>query len=59
MSEGLKCADLTDISLGQWLGSTSSQIVGDTLRLPESALSQLKPEKPLVVAGNQGDDTQA
>ncbi|KAL3435412.1 RmlC-like cupin domain-containing protein [Aspergillus tetrazonus] len=35
---------------GQWLGSTDKQIVGDTLRLPESALNQLKSEKQYVVA---------
>ncbi|KAL4893223.1 RmlC-like cupin domain-containing protein [Aspergillus ambiguus] len=46
-------ADLfTDIALGQWIGSTPKQIVADTLKLPESALSKLKSEKQYVVAGS-------
>ncbi|KAJ0413425.1 oxalate decarboxylase [Aspergillus carlsbadensis] len=51
--EVLQADHFSDIALGQGLGSTSKQIVGDTLRLPESALNRLSPEKPLVVAGNQ------
>lgn len=54
---GFKSKVLTDldISLGQWIGSTPKQIVADTLKLPESALSKLKTEKQFVVAG--GNET--
>ncbi|KAL2827950.1 RmlC-like cupin domain-containing protein [Aspergillus cavernicola] len=50
--EVLQADKFSDISLGQWLGSTSKQIVGDTLNLPDSALDQLKSEKQYVVAGS-------
>ncbi|KAL2865002.1 putative oxalate decarboxylase [Aspergillus lucknowensis] len=50
--EVLQADRFSDISLGQWLGSTSKQIVGDTLKLPESALDHLKSEKQYVVAGS-------
>lgn len=49
--EVLQADRFTDISLGQWIGSTPKQIVADTLKLPESALSKLKTEKQFVVPG--------
>ncbi|KAL3472544.1 RmlC-like cupin domain-containing protein [Aspergillus californicus] len=50
--EVLQADHFSDISLGQWLGSTDKQIVQDTLSLPDSALDQLKSEKQYVVAGS-------
>ncbi|KAL5357356.1 RmlC-like cupin domain-containing protein [Aspergillus floccosus] len=50
--EVLQADSFTDIALGQWIGSTPKQIVADTLKLPESALSKLKTEKQYVVAGS-------
>lgn len=50
--EVLQTDKFTDVSLGQWIGSTPKQIVSDTLSLPESALSKLKTEKQYVVAGS-------
>ncbi|KAB8210274.1 Cupin [Aspergillus parasiticus SU-1] len=50
--EVLQTDKFTDIALGQWIGSTPKQIVADTLKLPESALSKLKTEKQYVVAGS-------
>ncbi|KAL4787009.1 RmlC-like cupin domain-containing protein [Aspergillus varians] len=49
--EVLQADHFSDVALGQWLGSTSKQIVGDTVNLPDSALDQLKSEKQFVVAG--------
>ncbi|PTU21251.1 hypothetical protein P175DRAFT_0516798 [Aspergillus ochraceoroseus IBT 24754] len=43
--EGLQADKFTDISVGQWLGSTPKPIVKDTLNLPNSALAKLKSEK--------------
>ncbi|KAL4904302.1 hypothetical protein BDW74DRAFT_29150 [Aspergillus multicolor] len=59
--EVLQADHFSDISLGQWLGSTDKQIVGDTLKLPESALNHLNSEKQFVVAAptNLGNDTQS
>ncbi|KAL3491013.1 oxalate decarboxylase [Aspergillus germanicus] len=57
--EVLQADHFSDISLGQWLGSTSKQIVGDTLRLPQSALDHLKSDKQYVVAGSTNTDTGA
>ncbi|KAL4882186.1 RmlC-like cupin domain-containing protein [Aspergillus karnatakaensis] len=48
--EVLQADHFSDIALGQWLGSTDKQIVGDTLNLPDSALGKLKSEKQYVVA---------
>ncbi|RDW92947.1 putative oxalate decarboxylase [Aspergillus mulundensis] len=58
--EVLQADHFSDISLGQWLGSTDKQIVGDTLKLPESALNHLNSEKQFVVAAPTNlNDTQA
>ncbi|KAL4914679.1 RmlC-like cupin domain-containing protein [Aspergillus aurantiobrunneus] len=48
--EVLQADHFSDIALGQWLGSTPRQIVGDTLNLDDSALDHLKSEKQYVVA---------
>ncbi|KAF7589875.1 hypothetical protein BBP40_003587 [Aspergillus hancockii] len=50
--EVLQTDKFTDVALGQWIGSTPKQIVADTLKLPESALSKLQSEKQYVVAGS-------
>ncbi|PYH48075.1 putative oxalate decarboxylase [Aspergillus saccharolyticus JOP 1030-1] len=50
--EVLQADQFSDVSLGQWIGSTPKQIVADTLRLPQSALDRLKTEKMYVVAGS-------
>ncbi|EAW14256.1 putative oxalate decarboxylase [Aspergillus clavatus NRRL 1] len=49
--EVLQAESFTDIALGQWLASTSRQIVADTLKLSDEALDKLKTEKQFVVAG--------
>ncbi|GCB27764.1 oxalate decarboxylase OxdC [Aspergillus awamori] len=54
--EVLQTDEFTDISLGQWIGSTPKQIVADTLHLPQSALDRLKTEKMYVVAGSNETD---
>ncbi|OJJ97618.1 hypothetical protein ASPACDRAFT_62606 [Aspergillus aculeatus ATCC 16872] len=46
--EVLQADQFSDVSLGQWIGSTPKQIVADTLRLPQSALDRLKTEKMLL-----------
>ncbi|KAL5335233.1 RmlC-like cupin domain-containing protein [Aspergillus crustosus] len=56
--EVLQADHFSDIALGQWLGSTDKQIVGDTLNLPQSALDSLKSEKQYIVAA-PSDATQA
>ncbi|KAL4959785.1 putative oxalate decarboxylase [Aspergillus stella-maris] len=48
--EVLQADHFSDIALGQWLGSTDKQIVGDTLSLSQATLNKLKPEKQFVVA---------
>ncbi|CAG7919374.1 unnamed protein product [Penicillium olsonii] len=49
--EVLQAPSFTDMSLGQWIGSTPKQIIADTLNLSNDTLSKLKPEKQYVVAG--------
>jgi oxalate decarboxylase/phosphoglucose isomerase-like protein (cupin superfamily) len=41
--------DAKDISLAQWVGSTSKQIIQDTLNLSNETLSKLSTEKKTVV----------
>lgn len=48
--EVLQTDAFTDISLGQWLGSTPRQIVADTLNLDDEALDTLKSEKQYIVS---------
>ncbi|PYI19567.1 oxalate decarboxylase [Aspergillus violaceofuscus CBS 115571] len=57
--EVLQADQFSDVSLGQWIGSTPKQIVADTLRLPQSALDRLKTEKMYVVAGSNETDASA
>lgn len=48
--EVLQTDSFTDISLGQWLGSTPRQIVADTLNLDDETLDKLKSEKQYIVS---------
>ncbi|KAH8692105.1 putative oxalate decarboxylase [Talaromyces proteolyticus] len=47
--EVLQADHFSDVSLAQWVGSTSKQIVQDTLKLSNETLSQLSTEKKTVV----------
>ncbi|KAF2755582.1 putative oxalate decarboxylase [Pseudovirgaria hyperparasitica] len=51
--EVLQADHFSDISLGQWLGLTSPQIVKDTLKLSDETISKFPKEKPLIVAGSR------
>jgi hypothetical protein len=43
---------LADISVGQWVGLTPSQIVQDTLNLTDETVSAFKKEKQYIVQGD-------
>ncbi|KAG4433414.1 hypothetical protein IFR05_011100 [Cadophora sp. M221] len=49
--EVLQADHFSDISVGQWVGLTSPQIIMDTLNLTNSTVSQFKKEKQYVVQG--------
>lgn len=49
--EVLQADHFSDISLGQWIGSTSKQIIRDSLNLSSETLSKLSTEKQYVVSG--------
>lgn len=55
--EMLQAPRYNDISVGQWLGLTSQQIVGDTLHLPQSVLDNLPKYKQYIVPGNPNIST--
>ncbi|EED13345.1 oxalate decarboxylase, putative [Talaromyces stipitatus ATCC 10500] len=48
--EVLKADHYSDVSLAQWIGLTSKQIVQDTLNLSNETLSQMTTEKKIVVS---------
>ena len=50
--EVLQSPKFTDISVNQWLGLTPSQIVKDTLNLPDDVISSLPKTKQYIVPGN-------
>ena len=50
--EVLQAPKFTDISVNQWLGLTPSQIVKDTLGLPDDVIANLPKTKPYIVQGN-------
>ncbi|KAL1969239.1 hypothetical protein VTN77DRAFT_493 [Rasamsonia byssochlamydoides] len=50
--EVLRADHFSDISLGQWIGSTSKQIIRDHLHLSNETLDKLSTEKKYVVAGS-------
>ena len=41
-----------DVSLGQWVGLTPSQIVADTLNLTNETVASFKKEKQYIVQGD-------
>ncbi|KAI5779199.1 RmlC-like cupin domain-containing protein [Peziza echinospora] len=49
--EVLKSARFTDVSVGQWLALTPSQVVQETLHLSDDTIRHLSKEKPLIVKG--------
>ncbi|KAF2142652.1 uncharacterized protein K452DRAFT_226847 [Aplosporella prunicola CBS 121167] len=49
--EVLQADHFSDMSLGQWLGLTPSQVVIDTLKLSNETVAKFPKEKPVVVAG--------
>ncbi|TVY40836.1 Oxalate decarboxylase [Lachnellula subtilissima] len=50
--EVLQADHFSDMSLGQWLGSTPPQIVQDTLNLTNTTVSAFKKEKQYIVSGD-------
>ncbi|KAH8801522.1 RmlC-like cupin domain-containing protein [Xylogone sp. PMI_703] len=50
--EVLQADHFSDISVGQWLGLTPSQIVIDTLNLTSETVSEFKKEKQYIVLGD-------
>ncbi|KAJ5924475.1 hypothetical protein N7466_008662 [Penicillium verhagenii] len=51
--EMLQAPRFSDISVGQWLKLTPKQIIKDTLKLPDSLLDNLSPNKQYIVQGNR------
>ncbi|KAF2739726.1 oxalate decarboxylase oxdD, partial [Polyplosphaeria fusca] len=50
--EVLQATTYSDISVNQWLGLTSKQIVKDHLDLPDQVLDNLPKIKPFIIPGN-------
>ncbi len=50
--EVLQADKFTDISVAQWLALTPTQIVKDSLGLPDAAIAGLPKEKGFIKVGN-------
>lgn len=55
--EMLQAPRFTDISVGQWLALTPSQVVKDTLNLSDEVISKLPKTKPILLPGVGGFNT--